>query len=47
MDNIDGYVRPFIVNAHYSDRRRQWRRERSSAPPGAPLEPGLPVEDVK
>jgi hypothetical protein len=47
MDNIDGYVRRFIVNAHYSDRRRPWRRERSSAPPGVPLEPGLPVEDVK
>ena len=22
MDNIDGYVRRIIVNAHYSDRRR-------------------------
>ena len=24
MDNIDGYVRSIIVNAHYSDRRRPW-----------------------
>jgi DNA-directed RNA polymerase specialized sigma24 family protein len=32
MDNIDGYVRSIIVNAHYSDRRRPWRRERPSEP---------------
>ena len=31
MDNVDGYVRRIIVNAHYSDRRRPWRRE--TAPP--------------
>ena len=24
MDNVDGYVRRIIVNAHYSDRRRPW-----------------------
>jgi hypothetical protein len=32
MDNIDGYVRRIIVNAHYSDRRRPWRRERPRSP---------------
>jgi len=46
MDNIDGYVRSIIVNAHYSDRRRPWRRERPSEPRDVPLEPGFPVEDA-
>jgi RNA polymerase sigma-70 factor (sigma-E family) len=46
MDNIDGYVRRIIVNAHYSDRRRPWRRERASEPRDVPLEPGFPVEDA-
>jgi RNA polymerase sigma-70 factor (sigma-E family) len=46
MDNIDGYVRRIIVNAHYSDRRRPWRRERVSEPRDVPLEPGFPVEDA-
>jgi RNA polymerase sigma-70 factor (sigma-E family) len=46
MDNIDGYVRRIIVNAHYSDRRRPWRRERSSEPRDVPLEPGFPMEDA-
>ena len=47
MDNIDGYVRRIIVNAHYSDRRRPWRRERVSEAPDVPLEPGFPVEDAE
>jgi RNA polymerase sigma-70 factor (sigma-E family) len=46
MDNIDGYVRRIIMNAHYSDRRRPWRRERPSEPRDVPLEPGFPVEDA-
>lgn len=46
MDNIDGYVRRIIVNAHYTDRRRPWRRERVSAPSDVPLEAGFPVEDA-
>jgi RNA polymerase sigma-70 factor (sigma-E family) len=46
MDNIDGYVRRIIVNAHYSDRRRPWRRESPSEPREIPLEPGFPLEDA-
>ena len=46
MDNIDGYVRSIIVNAHYSERRRPWRRERPSEPRDVPLEPGFAVEDA-
>src|SRR3954454_13876721 len=46
MENIDGYVRRIIVNAHYSDRRRPWRREWASEPRDVPLEPGFPVEDA-
>ena len=47
MDNIDGYVRSIIVNAHYSDRRRPWRRERPSEPRDVPLEPGFAIEDAE
>jgi RNA polymerase sigma-70 factor (sigma-E family) len=46
MDNIDGYVRRIIVNAHYSDRRRPWRRERTYEPTDVPVEPGFPMEDA-
>jgi len=46
MDNIDAYVRRIIVNAHYSDRRRPWRREQASEPRDVPLEAGFPVEDA-
>jgi RNA polymerase sigma-70 factor (sigma-E family) len=46
MDNVDGYVRRIIVNAHYSDRRRPWRRESAAEPRDVPLEPGFPVEDA-
>lgn len=46
MDNIDAYVRRIIVNAHYTDRRRPWRRERASVPTDVPLEAGFPVEDA-
>ncbi len=46
MDNIDGYVRRIVVNAHHSSWRRPWRRERASEPPDIPLEPGFPVEDA-
>lgn len=45
-DNIDGYVRRIVVNAHYSDRRRPWRREQASEPRDVPIEPGFPVEDA-
>ena len=47
MDNIDGYVRSIVVNAHYSDRRRPWRRERPSEPRDVPLETGFAVEDAE
>ena len=46
MDNVDGYVRRIIVNAHYSDRRRPWRRESAAEPAEIPLQPGFPVEDA-
>lgn len=46
MDNVDGYVRRIIVNAHYSDRRRPWRRESAAEPRDLPLDPGFPVEDA-
>ena len=46
MKNIDGYVRRILVNAHHSDWRRPWRRERVSEPRDVPLEPGFPVEDA-
>jgi RNA polymerase sigma-70 factor (sigma-E family) len=47
MDNVDGYLRRIIVNAHYSDRRRPWRRERVSEPLEVALEPGFAVEDAE
>lgn len=46
MENVDGYVRRIIVNAHYSDRRRPWRRESASEPREVPLQPGFPAEDA-
>ena len=47
VDNVDGYVRKIIVNAHYSDRRRPWRRRELAAEPReVALEPGFPVEDA-
>lgn len=46
-DNVDGYVRRMLVNSHYSDRRRPWRRESASASVDLPpLEPGLAPEDA-
>lgn len=50
MDNIDGYVRRIIVNAHLSDRRRPWRRERVAESRDVsrdmPIEPGFAFEDA-
>jgi RNA polymerase sigma-70 factor (sigma-E family) len=46
VDNIDGYVRRIVVNAHYSDRRRPWRRETVAEPRDLPVEPGFPIEDA-
>lgn len=46
MDNLDGYVRRIIVNAHYSDRRRPWRRETSRETPDRALDPGFPIEEA-
>jgi RNA polymerase sigma-70 factor (sigma-E family) len=46
MQNVDGYVRRIIVNAHYSDRRRPWRRESPAEPTELPLHPGFPAEDA-
>jgi RNA polymerase sigma-70 factor (sigma-E family) len=45
-DNVDGYVRRILVNSHYSDRRRPWRRESTSTSVDLPLEPGVAPEDV-
>ena len=45
-DNVDGYVRRILVNSHYSDRRRPWRREVTSKSVELPLEPGDAPEDA-
>ncbi len=46
-DNVEGYVRRILVNSHYSDRRRPWRRESAStAVDLPPLEPGMTPEDA-
>jgi len=47
-DNVDGYVRRILVNSHYSDRRRPWRRESVSTSVELPaLQPGLEPEDAE
>src|SRR5512134_914325 len=45
-DNVDGYVRRILVNSHYSDRRRPWRREKVATAVELPLEPGFAPEDA-
>ena len=46
-DNVEGYVRRVLVNSHYSDRRRPWRRESAPKTPfDLPLEPGMAPEDA-
>jgi RNA polymerase sigma-70 factor (sigma-E family) len=46
-DNVEGYVRRILVNSHYSDHRRPWRRESASSHAvDVPLEPGLTLEDA-
>ena len=45
-DNVDGYVRRILVNSHYSDRRRPWRRETVATVVELPLRPGLAQEDA-
>lgn len=46
-DNVEGYVRRSLVNAHYSDRRRPWRRESTSDTfELPPLAPGMQMEDA-
>lgn len=45
-DNVEGYVRRILVNSHYSDRRRPWRREAAATPVDLPLAPGLAPEDA-
>jgi RNA polymerase sigma factor (sigma-70 family) len=46
-DNVEGYVRRVLVNSHYSDRRRPWRRESAATMPvDLPLEPGMAPEDA-
>lgn len=46
-DNVEGYVRRILVNTHYSERRRPWRRESPSTSVDLPpLEPGLAPEDA-
>ena len=46
VDNVEGYVRRIVVNAHYSDRRRPWHREPATELREVPLEPGFPMEDA-
>jgi RNA polymerase sigma-70 factor (sigma-E family) len=47
-DNVEGYVRRILVNSHYSDRRRPWRRESTSMTPvDLALEPGMAPEDAE
>lgn len=46
VESVDAYVRRIIVNAHYSDRRRPWRRESVREVAEVPLEPGFPVEEA-
>lgn len=46
LDNVDGYVRRIIVNAHLSDRRRPWRRESAAEPRDVALQPGFAMEDA-
>ena len=46
-DNPEAYIRRMLVNSHYSDRRRPWRREFASTSVDLPpLEPGLAPEDA-
>lgn len=46
--NVEGYVRRILVNSHYSDRRRPWRRESASLSLDLPpLAPGLALEDAE
>lgn len=46
-DNVEGYVRTMLVNSHYSDRRRPWRRESTSTTlVDLPLEHGMAPEDA-
>lgn len=47
VGNVEGYVRRILVNSHYSDRRRPWRRESASTSLDLPpLEPGMAPEDA-
>lgn len=47
-DNVEGYVRRILVNSHYSNRRRPWRRESASTSIDLPpLAPGTAVEDAE
>jgi RNA polymerase sigma-70 factor (sigma-E family) len=45
-DNVEGYVRRILVNSHYSDRRRPWRRETATSSVDLQLEPGMAPEDA-
>ena len=45
--NVEAYVRRILVNSHYSDRRRPWRRESTSTSLDLPpLGPGIAPEDA-
>ena len=39
-------MRRILVNSHYSDRRRPWRRETVTIAVELPLTPGLALEDA-
>ena len=45
-DNVDGYVRKILVNSHYSDRRRPWRRESTATSVKLPPVSGAAPEDA-
>lgn len=44
-NNVDGYVRRILVNAHHDQRRRPWRRESLIDPGDRPAQPTLSAED--
>ena len=47
-NNVDAYARRIIVNSHYDQHRRPWRREKATpAGPDRPTAEGFPAEDAQ
>jgi len=47
-DNVDAYARRIVVNSHYDQTRRPWRRESAVARgPERPIPEGFPAEDAQ